>query len=347
MRAAVSGRSTEHSAARKQIRLLAHAVESTDEMISITDAQNRFTFVNRSFLNGYGYAFEELLGMSPAMLRSPSTNADIDDEIYRRTLEGGWEGELINRRKDGTKFPVWLHTSLIRDEHGSILGLMGIGRDISDRLAFEQKLFAAIQEKETLLKEIHHRVKNNMQLISSMLHLQAEAVSDPVLAQVFVESQNRVKTMAMIHEKLYQSKDLARINFGEYLRSLTHSLLRTFGAANVMPEIEAEELPLGVNIAIPCGLIVNELVSNTMKYAFPSGTKGSLRVRLARADAHSIRLVVGDDGIGLPGGVHPDTASSLGLKLVAILVQQLNGTLEIDSTEGTTFVITFPDESPA
>jgi two-component sensor histidine kinase len=183
-----------------------------------------------------------------------------------------------------------------------------------------------------------------MQLISSMLHLQADAISDPVLARCFIESQNRVKTMAMIHEKLYQSKDLTRINFGDYLRTLTLSFLRSYGMGNVVPAIEAEEMFLGVNLAIPCGLIVNELISNTLKYAFPSGAAGSLLVRLGRMGDRSIELVVGDNGVGLPIDVDPDTASSLGLELVRILVQQLNGTMLIKRGQGTTFVITFPDE---
>lgn len=209
---------------------------------------------------------------------------------------------------------------------------------------FEQQLKLVRQEKETLLKEIHHRVKNNMQLISSMLHLQAEAVSDPVLAQFFIESQSRVKTMAMIHEKLYQSKDLSRIDFSDYLRTLALSLLRSYGLSNVTPVIEAEEMILGVNLAIPCGLIVNELISNTMKYAFPSGGAGRLHVTLARVDDHLIRLTIGDDGVGLPAGLDPESTTSLGLKLVHILVQQLNGALRIDTMQGTRFVITFPEE---
>ncbi|MGE5315130.1 MAG: sensor histidine kinase [Acidobacteriota bacterium] len=334
----------ERAAAKKQIRLLAHAVESTDEMISITDANNRFTFVNRAFLEGYGYRLEDVLGQSPGMLRSAAMNAGVDEEIYRKTVGGGWEGELVNRRSDGTEFPVWLHTSPIRDEHGAILGLMGIARDISDRKAFEEKLYAALQEKETLLKEIHHRVKNNMQVISSMLHLQAESISDPELARFFIESQNRVKTMAMIHEKLYQSKDLARINFGDYLRTLMISLVRSYGMGNVRPVIEAEEILLGVNVAIPCGLIVNELVSNTLKHAFPAGMTGSIRVRLAQAPAGALVLSVSDDGVGLPEEMDPATADTLGLKLVGILVQQLSGTMSVQRGRGTTFTITFPQE---
>ncbi|HLP16257.1 MAG TPA: sensor histidine kinase [Bacteroidota bacterium] len=211
----------------------------------------------------------------------------------------------------------------------------------------EEQLHSAVREKETLLREVHHRVKNNLQLISSMLRMQSSTAADARSAQFFDESQRRLKAMAMIHEQLYHSHDLGRIDMGEYLLTLTLSVLRSYGApCTIVPVIRVQELYLGVESAIPCGLIVTELVSNAMKYAFPGQNPcGTISVTLcclpeARA---KFCLTVSDDGIGLPSGVDPETASSLGLKLVGILTEQLWGSIEIRRTQGTEFVIVFSE----
>lgn len=206
-----------------------------------------------------------------------------------------------------------------------------------ERKRTNEQLKASLREKEVLLKEIHHRVKNNMQVISSMLNLQSGCVGNPEVVAVLKDSQNRVRSMALIHEKLYQSRDLSRIDFADYLRKLTDDLFRSYG---VSPErialvTHAEGVSLGIDAAIPCGLIVNELVSNCLKHAFPAGRKGEVRVALVPKNG-MYELMVRDNGVGFPKGVDFRNTESLGLQLVTTLTDQLEGTIEMNSNGGGT-----------
>ncbi|MDZ7270913.1 MAG: PAS domain-containing protein [candidate division KSB1 bacterium] len=217
--------------------------------------------------------------------------------------------------------------------------------DVTERNRAMEKLTASLKEKEVLLKEIHHRVKNNMQVISSMLRLQAGYIQDPQALELFQESQNRVKSMALIHEKLYQSQDLARIDFADYLRNLTSHLFRSYsGRPDVTLNVEVGDVHLSVETGIPCGLIVNELVSNALKHAFPGGRSGQITVSLQRNNGTYV-LSVKDDGVGFPKDVDFRNTPSLGLQLVNTLTTQLEGSVELISNGvGTEFRIQFPAE---
>ena len=211
----------------------------------------------------------------------------------------------------------------------------------------EDKIKASLQEKEVLLKEIHHRVKNNLQVIYSLLRLQSAHIKDEHDLEIFKESQNRVMSMAFVHEKLYQSEDLAMIDFAEYTRKLATSLFHSYAAYPeiITLEINVEDVFLGIDNAIPCGLIINELVSNCLKHAFPRGKKGKICVALrSDRDLHAgdkFTLTVSDNGIGFPKGLDFRNADTLGLQLVTTLVKQLKGTIELDRDGGTKFKITF------
>jgi two-component sensor histidine kinase len=194
-----------------------------------------------------------------------------------------------------------------------------------------------------LLKEIHHRVKNNLQIISSLLNLQSDNIDLADPARTFRESQDRIRSMALIHEKLYRSGDVARIDFREYVESLTSGLYRSyFPGPGVRIFADVENVSLDIDLAVSCGLIINELVSNALKYAFPDGRAGKIHVSLA-GDGDSYTLTVSDDGVGLPPGLDFRDTPSLGLQLVNTLVGQLEGTIELDSAEGTRFKITFAE----
>jgi two-component sensor histidine kinase len=207
----------------------------------------------------------------------------------------------------------------------------------------ENGLASSLREKETLLKEIHHRVKNNLQVVSGLLQLQSASVADAATRALLRESQDRVRSMALIHEQLYQVDDLARVHFITYLRSLASSLVRSHAAADADLDIEVEgdELHLTLEEAIPCGLLVNELVTNALKYAFPEGRRGTIKIRLQGLPEDRALLEVSDDGVGLSEGYDPTTASTLGLRLVRNLVQQLDGELGVCSAPGACFTITF------
>jgi len=217
------------------------------------------------------------------------------------------------------------------------------GFDVSDRKMADEKLLASLHEKEILLKEIHHRVKNNLQVISSMLSLQSMNI-DPQLNSIFRESQDRIRSMALIHEKLYGSSDLSCIDFGEYVQSLTAYLLRSYSSGNhtIKLNTDVSDILLGIDLAIPCGLIINELVSNSLKYAFPGGRAGTITVSMRR-DGEQYILVVGDDGVGMPLDLDYRKTGSLGLQLVDLLNEQLEGSIGMSRSGGTWFTIRFKD----
>lgn len=208
----------------------------------------------------------------------------------------------------------------------------------------EETLNASLREKELLLKEVHHRVKNNLQVVSSLLHLQSDTITEPATLAMFSESRNRIKSMALIHEKLYQSEELARIDFAEYVRNLTNYLYRSYTveAQFIQLVLEVEAVHLNIDAAIPCGLILNELVSNSLKYAFPQKQKGEIRIRLLRQESGQLLLLVQDDGVGLPKDLEVQNPKTLGLNLIRILAKQLHGEMSLHSENGTAFRLTFP-----
>jgi two-component sensor histidine kinase len=216
-----------------------------------------------------------------------------------------------------------------------------------ERKRAEEQLRASLKEKEVLLREIHHRVKNNLQVISSLLRLQSRYIKDEEVQKVFKESQDRVRTMAIIHEKLYQSTDLTRVDFAEYIKDLTANLYRSYGVSQetIGLSIHGNNLFMGVDMANPCGLIINELVSNSLKYAFPGGKRGEIFIDL-RSDHDQIILTVGDNGRAFPKGLDFRKTQSLGLQLVISLVEQLEGTIELHSDGQTEFRIAFPAKQP-
>jgi two-component sensor histidine kinase len=218
-------------------------------------------------------------------------------------------------------------------------------QEISERRRAEGQLKASLAEKEMLLKEIHHRVKNNLQVISSLLYLQARQVEDEEMFKMFQESQHRVRSMALVHERLYQTGDLASVDLTDYLQRLASYLLRSYRGTShpISLNVNAEPIALSIDVAVPCGLIVNELVSNSLKHAFPDGQEGEITIELGMDPEGRCRLVVGDNGLGLPEDLDFRNTDSLGLRLVNTLVDQLEGTIELDRRKGTRFTISFRD----
>ncbi|MEA1935662.1 MAG: sensor histidine kinase, partial [Thermodesulfobacteriota bacterium] len=237
---------------------------------------------------------------------------------------------------------LWGKASPIYDHKGNIIGAIESLRDITDRKQAERKVQQSLKEKEVMLQEIHHRVKNNMQVISSLLNLQAGYVKDEQALELFRECQNRVRTMALIHERLYQSKDLASIDFADYIRSLAGGLLHMYSIDPdiIKLNIHAEDVFLDINKAIPCGLIINELVSNAFKHAFPEGREGEISITLKEDKADNrYTLIVSDNGVSFPVDLDFRETETLGMRLVNILTEQLHGTIEIDRSDGTSFEI--------
>ncbi|MGB3480051.1 MAG: histidine kinase dimerization/phosphoacceptor domain -containing protein [bacterium] len=210
----------------------------------------------------------------------------------------------------------------------------------------EDQLKASVKEKEILLKEIHHRVKNNLQIISSLLNLQSECFEDEKYRQSYRESQDRIKSMVLIHDKLYQSKDLANINTSDYINGLSRHLFESYNVRSdfIALKTDIEDIAMNIDTAIPCGLIINELISNALKYAFVKGSndkKAEVKIQLCRDKGDSIELIVSDNGVGFPKNLDFRNTKSLGLQLVCALVDQLNGNINLDRNKGTAFTIKF------
>jgi len=321
-----------------------HVVDTVLEGIWVLDADGSTTFVSNRMAQILKYHPDEMIGKR-FFLFIDVKNAEKAGQRWERCKQGikeEYEAEFIG--KDGRPVNMRISSAPMFDDAGTFHGSMFCVADISDRRAAEEKIKASLQEKEVYLREIHHRVKNNLQVVSSLLYLQSKNVSDPKTLEILLESLERVRSIALIHEQLYKSTDLAHVNFGDYLNSLTTNLFQTYGieggAVKLKLEIN-ERVSLTPDKAIPCGLIVNELVSNALRHAFVGRGDGTIHVELRQNDDGTTSLIVGDDGIGLPSYIDFRHTPSLGLQLVNTLANQLGATIELTLKKGTVFTLTF------
>jgi PAS domain S-box-containing protein len=273
-------------------------------------------------------------------------DADRTIEAWKDCVRNGgtWDIEHRFRGKDGQWHPVLARGVPVRNEQGKIINWAGINLDISQLKRTQEQLKASLSEKEVLLKEVHHRVKNNLQIISSLVNLQADSLADDRLQGVLGDVRDRVRTMALVHEKLYQTDDLSRLDFAEFAPSLLKYLWSAHGVTNRNVRLKMSFTPfvLPVEMAVHCGLILNELTSNSIKHAFPSSRDGEVTVALehnSSTDTHCLR--VRDNGIGLPENLDWRQSPSLGLRLVQMLAGQIRATVQIGPGPGADFQICF------
>jgi two-component sensor histidine kinase len=244
--------------------------------------------------------------------------------------------------KNEQEFWVLLNTRW-KYTNGNPSGATVVVYDITERKQAEEQVKASLKEKEVLLQEIHHRVKNNLQIVSSLLSLQSGYIEDHQVLTSFQDSQDRIRSMALIHERLYRSENLAQIDFAEYIQDLATYLFRSYNATQrgITLNTRVEKILLDVDRAVPCGLILNELVSNALKNAFPDGQCGEICIKLQADGPYQARLTVSDDGIGFPADLDFRITSSLGLQLVNTLVDQVEGIIKIERDPTTVISITF------
>ncbi|MBK7258545.1 MAG: PAS domain S-box protein [Ignavibacteriae bacterium] len=275
----------------------------------------------------------------------PDDRAKTED-TYRATVSGGapFLAEFRLRRKNGEYIDISGNGILLMTQANAPERMLGTLTNISARKQVEMQIAASLKEKEVLLKEIHHRVKNNLQVISSLLSLQSGATTDTHAREQLRESQNRIRSMAFIHERLYQSENLAHVNFGEYVRSLVAFLFRSYNVPNIHVIYSIDQCNLPVNTAIPCGLVINELVSNALKYAFKDRTGGEIEIGFSLLEGKRGVLMVRDDGVGFPHDLDFRATQTLGMQLVNTLTAQIDGSLGLIRDRGTTFTITMPLE---
>ena len=319
--------------------------EVHDYAVFLTDLEGRVISWNGGAERLLGWAEAEILGQSSFRIFVPEDLAAgaATRELATAATEGRAENERWHLRKDGSRFWGSGIMTAMHDDAGALLGFGKIMRDRTAQRQLEAQLRASLQDKDVLLKEVYHRVKNNLQVVCSLLDLQADALADPQARAVFDDCQRRIQAMALVHEALYQSRSLARVHVGDYARRLAVDLLRAQSVEleRLRLTVEADEVWLPAEKAVPCGLILNELLTNCVKHAFPGGRAGEIRLAV-RADAGAqVTLLVGDDGVGYPPAVDLRQTDSLGLQLVCLLTEQLGGTIALERQGGTAVTVRF------
>lgn len=318
--------------------------ESGDQLMWTITKDLKLTSFNQNYANSiydfYGYYPE--IGKSTRTSKSAEYHS-IWDEKYEAAFQGK-PVEFISERimRGGQKIMRQILLHPIKDINNKVIEISGIGFDITENKKNEEKITQSLKEKDILLKEVHHRVKNNMQVISSILNLQSSYVRDTYALNLLKECQNRIKSMAFIHESLYQTKNFESVNFSEYVTTLAKNLVHTYSinTKKIKLILTLDNLFLSLDASIPCGLIINEIISNSLKYAFPDNRDGIIFVTL-RVIKNQVSIEVGDNGIGIDENVDIKNTQTLGLQLVDTLVEQINGTLNLKRKSGTIFSIEF------
>jgi len=312
-----------------------------DAILLVDSATGNIEEINSKAIDQYGYTHDEFICINKTALAEVSNISNINE--IKNTFA---TDEKYHKRKNGELFPVEITSAsfLLENNQKTIL----VTRDITLRKRTDDLIKATLNEKEILLREVHHRVKNNLQIVSSLLNLQSNTVSDSFTKDILWQSRNRIRSIALVHEKLYQSGNFAEINFKEYTKSLIHELFRVYVAdpGTIHTHLDIENINLPLSYALPCGLIMNEILSNSLKYAFPenfqANPKPTINIALKTLENYKIQLIVSDNGIGLPEDYKLTESKSLGLYLIHILsTEQLEGKLDISIKKGSIFTITF------
>lgn len=334
---------TARADAERASALLSAIVEHSAELIAAVGLNFNFLAFNQA----YAREFQAMFGVSIA----PGLN--LLDALAHVPAERQRAAETWGRALRGEEFTVVqdfgntpqrkyyeIAYNSIRNDKGELIGAAQLLRDFTAHQLAEESLRRSLDEKEALLKEVHHRVKNNLQVVSSLLRLQANQSRDVQLREMLAESQSRVLSMSLIHENLYRSGDLARIDFGSYLRAVVQNLIGCYQPPGVCWNIAgAQPVLLSLDTAIPCGLIVNELVSNALKHGLASTSSGRLDVVIQKTTPSRLLIAVEDNGPGLPEGFSLESSGTLGMQIVTTLVRQLDGTIEFSQNGGTKFEI--------
>jgi PAS domain S-box-containing protein len=371
---------TEREKIEDDLKIKVELLDTATDSIILHDVTGKLIYANEKAAKMRGYSKEELMKLNIYDLNVPGESKFTGQYVDELMVKGEAIFESAQYHRDGTVIPIEVNAKMVT--HNKDLQILSTARDITDRKENEAKLrcyrehledmveertktlekmnkmlqnevdahekaekeiLASLEEKEVLLREIHHRVNNNMQIISSLLNIQSNYTDDPETNHVLRDSRNRIRSMAMIHEKLYISNKLSKIDFSGYVKSITSNLLQN---PEVNPDlikinVDVDEFSIGMETAVPMGLIINELVTNSIEHAFPQG-EGNINLNLHK-NGETFILTVRDNGLGLPEGLDPKKVKTLGLSLVNSLVEQLNGSMEVEVEHGTTFKISFKE----
>ena len=331
-----------------ELRKLSRAVDQSIVSIIITDKNGNIEYVNPQFEKDSGYSSIEVLGKNPRILQSGRTGKKVYKEMWSLILnDKEWRGEILNKKKNGELYWEYSSISPIKNEKGEITNFLAIKEDITEKKIIDEQLKDSLKEKEIMLREIHHRVKNNLQIISSLLKLQSSYIKDLEVVEYFNVSQYRIKSMALIHQQLYRSDSLNKIDFQEYLSTLSKDILSIYfnRSKKIEIDVDSKNIFFGIDTAIPCGLLISEMLSNSLKHAFPERKNGEIILKLTKLNGEKYNLLYRDDGVGLPHNFDFEKPDSMGMELIHSLVEQLDGTVEIKNESGTQYNINFTELS--
>jgi len=334
---------------QEKASFLAKLLENSSQPFAIGYFDGRVGIVNSAFLILTGYSRAELANLDWARSLTPPEWLPAEQarlaELQRTGQPVRYQKEYI--RKDGSRVPIELFVHLARDEQGQMQYYYAFLTDITERQRTEQQLRASLQEKEQLLRELYHRTKNNMQVITSMLSLRARSANNPLVHKIFQEIQTRILSMAMVHEKLYQSQNLSSISLDSYIADLAKLLLATYRVKpnKITLSLNLEPISTLIDTAIPCGLVLNELISNALEHAFPDKRAGEIQINLHRTAQGEINLEVADNGVGVPAGFDLRNTGTFGLPTaLAIAEYQLQGQVVFATENGVKCQIHFRDD---
>lgn len=324
-----------------ELEKLSIVASRTDNAVLIADPAGRIEWVNDGFIRLINIPKEKIINKR---LSEINVYNNIDTEIseaIKNQHSRIFESNVTHQNNQS----LWISSTLtpIYDENGILKKLVVVDTDITAGKNMQKQIETSLKEKDILLKEIHHRVKNNLQIIISLLNLQTGYIRDEATLKAVKDGQSRVRTMALVHEKFYQSDELSEINFAEYIEKLCHFLYQSYGdkTSRIEIRIEGDQINLDMDTAMPCGLLINEIVSNAYKYAFPGQSTGTISIILSKSE-NRITLTIHDNGIGFPGEFDFEKSESLGMQLIQALTNQLDGELKIIRENGTTFQVSFP-----
>ena len=324
-----------------ELEKLSLVASRTDNAVLIASPDGTIEWVNDGFIQLMGMPKEKLLNNN---LSEINVYTNIKNEI-REAIENKHSRIFESNVTTYNIENLWISSTLtpIYDEEGILKKLVVVDSDITAGKKMQKLIETSLKEKDVLLKEIHHRVKNNLQIIISLLNLQTGYIKDEVTLKAVKDGQSRVRSMALVHEKFYQSDELSEIDFAEYIEKLCHFIYQSYGdkTDRIHLQISGDKIGLDMDTAMPCGLLVNEIVSNSYKYAFPNQEKGTIQIDFKKND-NKIILFIQDNGVGFPEEYDLEKSESLGMQLIQALTSQLDGDLVVSRENGTSFKISFP-----
>jgi len=342
---------SERKKAEEEVLLKSAALDATANAVVIADKEGKVVWANRAFSILTGYSIAEAIGRKPGdLLRSGAQDADFYRRLWNTIMLGQvWKGILVNRRKSGELYTEEMTITPVKDEAGRASSFVAVKNDVTEKERARERLEAALGEREELLREIHHRVNNNMQIIISLLNISSQDIGDEALRAKLETITRRMHWIAIIHEQFYRSEDMARIDFSVYLGQLVKRSSRDsqWAFADIALDCGGKEALLSLEQAIPAGLIVAELLSNALEHAYPGGGEvgggeaGAVRITQRCSGQDEIEVEVADAGVGIPAGVDPESAGSLGMILIRLLADQLRGKVAFESGPGTKATLSF------